>query len=298
MYHGSDVVEVVITGTGLKVPDRHFFGKSEAWSFESGTPGLSRASLNKPSAGIWILKPDYTCNATTAALYLALRQSFSWLHQDLARMTENSPLCHWIPFISTDCLRLFRSRTWFHQQRTAWPAAASSPSYVYEIYIPSFGTNGSRGLSPSASLEAHQNRSCNVSQDLIIENLVLEICFLTQLKKTLGCAKTLSEASWLSILEHLSHSSEVCRSLLLSVKNLTPSWCRPKLLPSLKVRMWYVCHVSYYLYCDYAVNLNIFCSTAHICTMLYGKMLSSKHYLKLKTNAFLCAPGLDSTDMK
>jgi len=51
-------------------------------------------------------------------------------------------------------------------------------------------------------------------------------------KSTLGCARILSEDSWLSTLEHLPHSSEVCRSftfqLLLSARNLTPSWGRPK----------------------------------------------------------------------
>jgi len=47
-----------------------------------------------------------------------------------------------------------------------------------------------------------------------MENVVLEIWFLIiQLKKsTLGCARTLSEASWLSILEDLSHSFEVFHS--------------------------------------------------------------------------------------
>jgi len=50
---------------------------------------------------------------------------------------------------------------------------------------------------------------------LKIENLVLEVWFvINQLKKnTLGCARTLSEASWLSTLEHLPHSSEAWRSI-------------------------------------------------------------------------------------
>jgi len=34
----------------------------------------------------------------------------------------------------------------------------------------------------------------------------------TTKKNTLGCAKTLSEASWLSITEYLPHSSEVFHS--------------------------------------------------------------------------------------
>jgi len=45
--------------------------------------------------------------------------------------------------------------------------------------------------------------------------LVLDIWFiLIQLTKTaLGYAKTLSEANWLSTLEHLLHSSEIWRSI-------------------------------------------------------------------------------------
>jgi len=49
---------------------------------------------------------------------------------------------------------------------------------------------------------------------LKLQDLLLKIWFfIRKLKQsTLGCASTLSEASWLRILEHLSHSSEICRS--------------------------------------------------------------------------------------
>jgi len=55
----------------------------------------------------------------------------------------------------------------------------------------------------------------NVAIDLNIYNMVFQICFLiTKLRKnTLRCARTLSEASWLSTLEHLPQNSGVWRSI-------------------------------------------------------------------------------------
>jgi len=48
-------------------------------------------------------------------------------------------------------------------------------------------------------------------------------------KRSLGCARIFSEASWLSTIEYLPHSSEVWRyihsiQLLLSTRNVTLGW--------------------------------------------------------------------------
>jgi len=45
--------------------------------------------------------------------------------------------------------------------------------------------------------------------DLKVENLILN----PTEKSTPGCARTLSDASWVSTIEHLPHSSEVWRSI-------------------------------------------------------------------------------------
>jgi len=69
-----------------------------------------------------------------------------------------------------------------------------------------------------------------VAIDLKVENLVVND---PTEKSTLGCGRTLSEANRSGTLEHLHHSSELWRHihiplLLLSAKNLTPSWARSK----------------------------------------------------------------------
>jgi len=53
------------------------------------------------------------------------------------------------------------------------------------------------------------------SSFMLTETRIWNIWFLiTQLRKSkLGCARTLSEASWLSTLDYLSHSSKVWRSI-------------------------------------------------------------------------------------
>ena len=99
-----------------------------------------------------------------------------------------------------------------------------------------------------------------VAIDLKIENLVLEIWFvLTQLNKcTLGCARTLSEASCLSTrsicFTVLMFGVPFTFQMLLSARNLTPNW-------------------------------------EHI-----YKMCLIPSILKIKNTAFLYLPGMDSTD--
>ena len=89
----------------------------------------------------------------------------------------------------------------------------------------------------------------HVAIDLKIENLALKIGFYPPEKSTLGYARTLSEVSWISILEHLPHGSEVFYS------HSSNCWQKGtssnlvevdlKLLLSLKTYVW---HISYYLY--------------------------------------------------
>ena len=100
-----------------------------------------------------------------------------------------------------------------------------------------------------------------------LENKIFGTWNLVLNKPTKKCSRlwrTLSEASWLSILEHLPHSSEVLHSH-------SNCCCRKgtsdlpevglKLLPSLKAYMW---HVSYYLFWLCRESHNIICSTEHI----------------------------------
>ena len=114
--------------------------------------------------------------------------------------------------------------------------------------------------------------------DLKIENLVKT----QQTKSTLGCARTLSERSWLSIFEQLLHSFEIFREH--SSYNCQ-HWASDqakvvlKLLPFLKICMWH-CIMSFIEIYDYAVSLTTLSVQLHIyatCNKLYGKMCSSKH---------------------
>ena len=111
--------------------------------------------------------------------------------------------------------------------------------------------------------------------------------WIIQLKQIrLVYARTLSEASWISILEHLPHNSEVFHShSSYCCQQWTPDLAEIglKLFPSLKTCMWYVCHASYYLYylCyDHAVTLTTLSVQLHIYVTrnkFRGKMFSSKY---------------------
>ena len=96
---------------------------------------------------------------------------------------------------------------------------------------------------------------------LQIEYLVLGIWFQKPNLKKIGCA---SEASWLSILEHLPHSSEVFSShsrCCCQQRTSNKVDVGLNLLPSLKTYMWYA---SYYLHYDYDVSLTSLSVQLHI----------------------------------
>jgi len=100
-------------------------------------------------------------------------------------------------------------------------------------------------------------------------------------KSTLSRAKTLSEASPLSIREHLPHSFEFFHSHSSCCCQRGTSDLAEvglELLPYLKTYMW---NVSYCLYYDFAASLTKLSVQLHmyaICNRQYGKMCSSKHY--------------------
>jgi len=102
----------------------------------------------------------------------------------------------------------------------------------------------------------------------------------TTKKSGIGCARKLSEANWLSILEHLPNSSEVFHSH-------SSCYCQQgtsdiadvglKLLLSLNTSMW---HVSYSSYYDYTVSLNM------QQTVLQNVFIQTWHTVKIKNESF------------
>jgi len=58
--------------------------------------------------------------------------------------------------------------------------------------------------------------------------------------------------------------------------------------------MWYMCHVSYYLYDDYAMRL----TTLFSCTYLQQTVWQNLFIQNTVTKTFLYLPDVDSSNMK
>ena len=104
-------------------------------------------------------------------------------------------------------------------------------------------------------------------------------------KSSLGCARTLSEASWLSSLEHLHHSSKVFHShSSCCCQQRTSDLAEVGLKPlPFQRHICDICgmyHSIYIMIMTWVSQHYLFnCTCSHAtCNKLFGKMCSSKHF--------------------